>query len=124
MSTAQIRQIGRVFTKSYAIIAYTFTQTKFNNGEYTARWYCHIPTVFRNLNKELESHSLLIVEMRMPEMTGLQTVPKIVKIRAYIHGTLMTAIDSETIPPLTVNEANNHEIRCNHSETILCWRHL
>jgi DNA-binding NtrC family response regulator len=60
---------------------------------------------FKNFKAKPESYSLLLTDIRMPGMSGIELAHKIIGIRPDIKVVLITAFESEGMPSLIVNGA-------------------
>jgi two-component system, cell cycle response regulator CpdR len=57
----------------------------------------------RNFKAKPESYSLLLTDIRMPGMSGIDLAQKIIGIRPDVKVVLMTAFELEGMPPLIEN---------------------
>jgi DNA-binding NtrC family response regulator len=57
----------------------------------------------RNFKAKLESYSLLLTDIRMPGMSGIDLAQKIIGIRPDVKVVLMTAFELEGMPHLIEN---------------------
>jgi DNA-binding NtrC family response regulator len=62
-------------------------------------------SAFKNFKTKPESYSLLLTDIRMPGMSGIELAHKIIEIKPDIKVVLMTAFESEGMPPLIINGA-------------------